>query len=218
MDTLKKKILASILNGKNKVIKSLNSYLLIEKKQKDKFDFDLQMDLNSCYEEFQINLYNYYRSIKDKKHYFEDYNLIKEIIDKPIITKSWKKTASNYTFDDLFRAFRNKKEHYDKINCEEEYTLFKTSITKEQLIDLYNYCNKVLDKELSKLNDDEILNFITSNSEIRVSFDIFLTNIIETNEKNKAKNPEIYELNNVMIELFKNINLDTITINELDNI
>lgn len=218
MDVTKKKVLASILNGKNKVTKSLNNYLSIEKNQKDKFDLDSQIYLKSCYEEFQINLYNYYRSIKDKKSYFEDYNLIEKILNKPIIPKSWKKITSNYTFDDLFKAFRNKKEHYDKVNCEEEYTLFKTSVTKNQLIDLYNCCNQVLDKELSRLNDDEILNFITSNPELKVSFDISLTNIIETNEKNKAMYPAIYELNNIMIELFKNTNLETITMNELDDI
>lgn len=96
--------------------------------------------------------------------------------------------------------------------------MFKTSVTKNQLIDLYNCCNQVLYKELSKLGEDEFLNFITSNSEIKISFDILLTNIIETNEKNKAMYPTIYELNNIMIELFKNINLETITMNELDNI
>ncbi len=218
MDVTKKKVLASILNGKNKVTKSLNNYLSIEKNQKDKFDLDSQIYLKSCYEEFQINLYNYYRSIKDKKSYFEDYNLIEKKLNKPIIPKNWKKITSNYTFDDLFKAFRNRKEHYDKVNCEEEYTLFKTSVTKNQLIDLYNCCNQVLDKELSKLGEDEFLNFITSNSEIKISFDILLTNIIETNEKNKAMYPTIYELNNIMIELFKNINLETITMNELDNI
>lgn len=218
MDVTKKKVLASILNGKNKVTKSLNNYLSIEKNQKDKFDLDSQIYLKSCCEEFQINLYNYYRSIKDKKSYFEDYNLIEKKLNKPIIPKSWKKITSNYTFDDLFKAFRNRKEHYDKVNCEEEYTLFKTSVTKNQLIDLYNCCNQVLDKELSKLGEDEFLNFITSNSEIKISFDILLTNIIETNEKNKAMYPTIYELNNIMIELFKNINLETITMNELDNI
>lgn len=218
MDIIKKKVLASILNGKNKVSESLNSYLLIEKNQKEKFDLDLQNDLKKFYEEFQINLYNYYRSIKDKKDYFEDYNLIREIMDNPIMIKSWRNTKSDYTFDDLFRVFRNKKEHYDKINCEEEYALFKTSITKEQLIELYNCCNKVLDKELSKLTEDEILNFITANPEIKVSFDIVLTNIIETNEKNKAKYPAIYELNNIMIEMFKKINLESITMDELDNI
>ena len=99
MDTIKKKVLASILNGKNKVTKSLNSYLSIEEKQKEKFDLESRIDLNSYYEEFQINLYNYYRSIK------EDYNLIKEIIDKPMIIKSWKKPKSNYTFDELFRNY-----------------------------------------------------------------------------------------------------------------
>lgn len=218
MDTIKKKVLSSILNGKNKVTKSLNNYLSIEKNQNDKFDLDSQIYLKSCYEEFQINLYNYYRSIKDKKNYFEKYNLIEKILNKTVIPKSWKETTINYTFDDLFRAFRNKMEHYDKINCEEEYTLFKTSITKEQLINLYNCCNQVLDKELSKLNEDEILNFITSNSEIKVSFDILLTNIIEINEKNKIQYPIIYELNNTMIELFKNINLDMITMDEFDDI
>ena len=215
MDTIKKKVLASILNGKSKVSKSLDSYLLIEKKLKEKFDLDLQVDLNSFYEEFQIDLYNYYRSIKDKKVYFEDYNLIKDIMDTPINIKSWKNIKTNYTFDDLFRAFRNKKEHYDKINCEEEYTLFKSSITKEQLMDLYNCCNKVLDKELSKLNKDEILNFVTANPEMKALIDIFLTNSIEINEKNKEKNHVIYELNNIMIEMFKKVDPDSVTLNEL---
>lgn len=134
MDVIKKKVLASILNGKNKVTKSLNNYLSIEKKQKEKFDLDSQIIMKNYYEEFQVNLYNYYRSIKDKKNYFEDYSFIEKIINKPIIPKSWKTISLNYTFEDLFKAFRNKKEHYDKINCEEQYTLFKTSITKNHLM------------------------------------------------------------------------------------
>lgn len=75
-----------------------------------------------------------------------------------------------------------------------------------------------MNKELSKLNEKEILNFITSNPEIKVSFDITLTNLIEINEKNKIEYPIIYELNSKMIKLFKNINLDIITMDEFDDI
>lgn len=128
----RKKRLFSVLNGKIKVDKYLNEFQNIEKQLKDKFDLDVQASFNRAYEQFQINLYYFFRSYKEQNKYFED----------------------------LFNSFRNRNEHYDKINREEEYILFKTSISREQLMELYNCCFEVLNTELNKLDFDDVIKFV----------------------------------------------------------
>lgn len=218
MDETKKKVLFSILNGKIKVDKYLNEFKNLENKLNEKFEIEIQGSLNKAYEQFEINLYNLFRSIKDKSKYFEDYNKLDLIINKPIKPKTWKKISTKYTFEELFNSFRNMNEHYDKINREEEYILFKTSVSREQLTELYNCCCEVLNTELNKLNLDDAIKFVFSNTEVKSSFAMYINNAIQTNEQSKKQYPKIYELNNKMINQFKEINFDVISLDEFDNI
>lgn len=139
---------------------------------------------------------------------------MKKLFQKKLKPNSNKK----YTFFDLYRAFRNKNAHYDKLNCEEEYIIFKTSIDKEKFFQLYAVCNEVLNCELNRLEKSEILNFILSNIEIRTSYEKSIISMESANEKGKKEFSSIYNLNRLMIEDFKNIDFENITIEQLDNI
>ena len=131
----KKKVLSSILNGKIKVSKSLEEYKNVVNDIKN---IDYQSNLNVKFEQFQIALYNYSRAITDQKKYFELSGKIEKIFNKIIIPNSDEYSSRKYTFFDLYRAFRNRNEHYDKINCETEYIIFKTSILKDLGFDELN--------------------------------------------------------------------------------
>ena len=206
MEENKKRILSSILTGKSKVDKYLNDYKSLKNNINLNFDIDTQNNINSKFEQFQINLYNYARSIIDKSEYFEKSNKIKLLFDEEIVPKKLKQNSNKkYTFFDLYRAFRNKNEHYDKINCEEEYIIFKTSIDKEKFFQLYDVCNEVLNCELNRLEESEMLNFILSNIEIRTSYEKSIISMESANEKGKKEFPSIYNLNCLMIEDFKNL-------------
>ena len=219
MEENKKRILSSILTGKSKVDKYLNDYKNLINDINVNFDIDVQNNINSKFEQFQINLYNYARSIVDKSECFEKSNKIKSLFDEEIVPKKLKPNPNKkYTFFDLYRAFRNKNEHYDKINCEEEYIIFKTSIDKEKFFQLYDVCNEVLNCELNRLEESEILNFILSNIEIRTSYEKSIISMESANEKGKKEFSSIYNLNRLMIEDFKNIDFENITIEQLDNI
>lgn len=139
---------------------------------------------------------------------------MKKLFQKKLKPNSNKK----YTFFDLYRAFRNKNAHYDKLNCEEEYIIFKTSIDKEKFFQLYAVCNEVLNCELNRLEESEILNFILSNIEIRTSYEKSIISMESANEKGKKEFSGIYNLNRLLIEDFKNIDFENITIEQLDNI
>ena len=171
MEEKKKRILSSILIGKNKVDRYLNDYKNLINDAQMKFDMDVQNNINSKFEQFQINLYNYARSIVDKSEYFENSNKIDLLFNEVIVPKNLKQQSIKYSFFDLYRAFRNKNEHYDKINCEDEYIIFKTSISKEKFFQLYDVCNEILNYELNKLEENELINFILSNIEIRASYE-----------------------------------------------
>lgn len=218
MEEKKKHILSSILIGKNKVDKYLNEYKRLINNIQKKFDTDIQNDINSKFEQFQINLYNYARAIVDKKEYFENAHKLECLFNETIISKNLKYQSKEYIFAELYRAFRNKNEHYDKVNCEEEYIIFKTSIDKEKFFRLYDVCNYVLNYELNKLQKNELLDFILSNIEIRVSYEKSIIVLEEANEKNKNEFPNIYEFNRLMIEDFKNIDFKNTTIEQLDYI
>lgn len=218
MEEKKKRILSSILIGKNKVDKYLNDYKSLTNDNKIKFDIDVQNSINSKFEQFQINLYNYARSIVDKSEYFENSNKIVLLFNEVIVPKNLKQQSKKYTFFDLYRAFRNKNEHYDKINCEEEYIIFKTSISKEKFFQLYDVCNEILNCELNKLEESELLNFVLSNIEIRASYEKSIIAMESANEKGKKEFPNVYNLNRLMIEDFKNVDFENITIEQLDYI
>ena len=151
MEEKKKRILSSILIGKIKVDKYLNDYKNSINDAQMKFDIDAQNNINFNFEQFQINLYNYARSIADKSEYFKNSNKIVLLFNEVIVSRNFKQQSKNYSFFDLYRAFRNKNEHYDKINCEGKYIIFKTSINKEKFFQLYVVCNEVLNYELNKL-------------------------------------------------------------------
>ena len=218
MDDKKKKTLFSILNGKNKVDKYLNEFQCIEKQLKDKFDLDVRASFNRVYEQFQINLYNFFRSFKDQNVYFDDYNKIESIISKPVELRTWKEVSTKYTFEELFNSFRNRNEHYDKINKEEEYILFKTSISREQLIELYNCCCEVLNTELNKLDFDDVIKFVFSNTELKSSFAMYINSAIQTNEQSRNQYPKIYELNDKMINQFKEMDLDMMNLKKFNDL
>ena len=218
MDEKKKKTLFSILNGKIKVDKYLNEFQNIEKQLKDKFDLDVQASFNRAYEQFQINLYNFFRSFKEQNKYFEDYKKINAIISKSVELKTWKEVSTKYTFEDLFNSFRNRNEHYDKINREEEYILFKTSISREQLMELYNCCCEVLNTELNKLDFDDVIKFVFSNTELKSSFAMYINSAIQTNEQSRDQYPKIYELNDKMINQFKEMDLDMMNLKKFNDL
>lgn len=218
MEEKKKRILSSILIGKNKVDRYLNDYKKLINDVQMKFDIDVQNNINSKFEQFQINLYNYARSIVDKSEYFENSNKIDLLFNEVIVPKNLKQQSIKYSFFDLYRAFRNKNEHYDKINCEDEYIIFKTSISKEKFFQLYDVCNEILNYELNKLEENELINFILSNIEIRASYEKSIIAMESANEKGKKEFPNIYNLNRLMIEDFKNIDFENITIEQLDYI
>lgn len=218
MEEKKKRILSSILIGKNKVDRYLNDYKKLINDVQMKFDIDVQNNINSKFEQFQINLYNYARSIVDKSEYFENSNKIDLLFNEVIVPKNLKQQSIKYSFFDLYRAFRNKNEHYDKINCEDEYIIFKTSISKEKFFQLYDVCNEILNYELNKLEENELINFILSNIEIRASYEKSIIAMESANEKGKKEFPNIYNLNRLMIEDFKNIDYENITIEQLDYI
>ena len=218
MEEQKKRILSSILIGKNKVDRYLNDYKKLINDVQMKFDIDVQNNINSKFEQFQINLYNYARSIVDKSEYFENSNKIDLLFNEVIVPKNLKQQSIKYSFFDLYRAFRNKNEHYDKINCEDEYIIFKTSISKEKFFQLYDVCNEILNYELNKLEENELINFILSNIEIRASYEKSIIAMESANEKGKKEFPNIYNLNRLMIEDFKNIDFENITIEQLDYI
>ncbi len=218
MDDKKKKTLFSILNGKNKVDKYLNEFQCIEKQLKDKFDLDVRASFNRVYEQFQINLYNFFRSFKDQNVYFDDYNKIESIISKPVELRTWKEVSTKYTFEELFNSFRNRNEHYDKINKEEEYILFKTSISREQLMELYNCCCEVLNTELNKLDFDDVIKFVFSNTELKSSFAMYINSAIQTNEQSRNQYPKIYELNDKMINQFKEMDLDMMNLKKFNDL
>ena len=218
MEEKKKRILSSILIGKNKVDRYLNDYKKLINDVQMKFDIDVQNNINSKFEQFQINLYNYARSIVDKSEYFENSNKIDLLFNEVIVPKNLKQQSIKYSFFELYRAFRNKNEHYDKINCEDEYIIFKTSISKEKFFQLYDVCNEILNYELNKLEENELINFILSNIEIRASYEKSIIAMESANEKGKKEFPNIYNLNRLMIEDFKNIDFENITIEQLDYI
>ena len=218
MDQNKKQVLYSILIGKSKVDERLKEVEKLEEQMKEKLDFNAQNEFRKSYEQFQVNLYNFYRSIKCKKDYFADYNKLELLINKPIILKTYKKPTKNYSLGDLLNAFRNRNEHYDKIDREEEYILFRSSITKEQLIELYNCCIEVLNTELNKLDEIDIFRFILANAETKSSLNLAVMNAIESNERDKEKFPNIYRPNIELIELLKNVNLDTISVDEFEEL
>lgn len=216
MDSKKRKFLSSILNGKNKVEKSLNEYNTLSKNIK--IDIDYQARLEEKYNIFLINLYNYVRAIRDQSKLFEKYNKIDSLLNKTITPKSWKSYSKKYTFFELYNAFRNKNEHPDKINNDEEYTIFKTSLMKDDFFNLYSTCNEVLNVELNKMDENDVANFLLSNIEFKTSFETTIIKMIEVNEQNKTEYPLIYELNVKMIDRFKNIDFDNITIDEIDKV
>lgn len=218
MDQKKKEVLFSILNGKLKVEESLKESERLERELKGKFDLDKQNKFNKAYDQFKINLCNFYRAIRDKKEYFEDYDKIEEIVNKPVKLRTWKEEETLYTLDNLLGVFRNRNEHYDKIDQESQYILFKTSVTKEQLMELYSCCNEVLNKEINKLNEEDIPKYIFSNPELKSAFNNAIMNVIESNDKAKEQMPELYEFNFDIIEFFKNINFDTMTAEEFENV
>ena len=59
MEENKKRILSSILTGKSKVDKYLNDYKSLKNNINLNFDIDTQNNINSKFEQFQINLYNH---------------------------------------------------------------------------------------------------------------------------------------------------------------
>lgn len=211
----KKKVLSSILNGKIKVSKSLEEYKNVVNDIKN---IDYQSNLNVKFEQFQIALYNYSRAIMDQKKYFELSGKIEKIFNKIIIPNSDEYSSRKYTFFDLYRAFRNRNEHYDKINCETEYIIFKTSILKDVFFRLYEVCNEVLDYELNKLTYEEIISFLLSNIEIKTNYEKVKIALRKSNEENKDKNPNIYNEIKNLLKDFSGIDLDNITIEQLDYI
>lgn len=216
MDSKVKKILSSILMGQTKVFSCLRKFQDLELRLKDRFDYNISVEKEESYNQFKINLFNYYRSISDQKKYFEEYEKVSRIINKTIVLDD--DMEKSYTFDTLFRAFRNLNEHYDKTNCETEYELFQKYISKDDLLELFKCCNEVLNHELKKLTADELLSLFFMDTKVKTSYSLALDKLAESNENAKEQSKELYSLNVKMIEKYRTILSSDISLDNMDEI
>jgi len=203
------KILSAILHNRIKVINSYNEYNKL--KNNNVIDIESSVTLKNKGETFQVNLYNYARSIMDKKSYFKNSNKIKIIFEKKFFHKTKKGEFIEYKFSDLYNAFRNRNEHFDKIDYEDEYIGFKANITIEMLEKLLLTCDEVLNDELNELTDDEMLRILLENIDVQFFIYSLMNRFELINPLVKKQNLLIYNLNVKILEYFDKIKFKNIT-------
>ena len=128
MKQKKIRTLISLLNARERTKRNLEKYNeLYNKKQLDlSFQLEIQDTLNS----FKINLYNYIRAIKDKKEYFDKYSNLESELNKEVVSLTAGLSDKTYTIYELYSVYRNRYEHPSKIDSDEQYAVFHTSISQ----------------------------------------------------------------------------------------
>ena len=183
MKQKKIRTLISLLNARERTKRNLEKYNeLYNKKQLDlSFQLEIQDTLNS----FKINLYNYIRAIKDKKEYFDKYSNLESELNKEVVSLTAGLSDKTYTIYELYSVYRNRYEHPSKIDSDEQYAVFHTSISQEEFVQLFDICDNVVDFELSKLTPEEIQSIILENPEIIISIQKSIFCLDEKNERGK---------------------------------
>lgn len=211
MNMKKIKVLASIFNGKINVEKTFQKYKELESKLMNNFNFEINAELIKEKESFQISLCNYYESLINESKLFDKINLVKDYIYKPVELKTLRNIEKTYSLDSLFRAFRNKKEHPEKIDCVKRYNLFKSSVDMDMCIELYKYCDIVLEYEIEKLTVDELVKLFEFNPDIKALRESKLLGFTNLNKKIKNENPKLYKLNLALLNKIDSSDLDEMT-------
>lgn len=206
----------SLLNARERTKRNLEKYNeLYNKKQLDlSFQLEIQDTLNS----FKINLYNYIRAIKDKKEYFDKYSNLESELNKEVVSLTAGLSDKTYTIYELYSVYRNRYEHPSKIDSDEQYAVFHTSISQEEFVQLFDICDNVVDFELSKLTPEEIQSIILENPEIIISIQKSIFCLDEKNERGKKVHPELYQQNKLLLQKLKNINFTKLTERLIDEI
>lgn len=216
MKQKKIRTLISLLNARERTKRNLEKYNeLYNKKQLDlSFQLEIQDTLNS----FKINLYNYIRAIKDKKEYFDKYSNLESELNKEVVSLTAGLSDKTYTIYELYSVYRNWYEHPSKIDSDEQYAVFHTSISQEEFVQLFDICDNVVDFELSKLTPEEIQSIILENPEIIISIQKSIFCLDEKNERGKKVHPELYQQNKLLLQKLKNINFTKLTERLIDEI
>lgn len=216
MKQKKIRTLISLLNARERTKRNLEKYNeLYNKKQLDlSFQLEIQDTLNS----FKINLYNYIRAIKDKKEYFDKYSNLESELNKEVVSLTAGLSDKTYTIYELYSVYRNRYEHPSKIDSDEQYAVFHTSISQEEFVQLFDICDNVVDFELSKLTPEEIQSIILENPEIIISIQKSIFCLDEKNERGKKVHPELYLQNKLLLQKLKNINFTKLTERLIDEI
>lgn len=216
MKQKKIKTLITLLNARERTKKALKRYDELYSKQALNLTFQLEIQDTLNY--FKINLYNYIRTIKDKKEYFDKYQNLESELNKKVIPLNAESLNSTYTIYELYSVYRNRYEHPNKIDDADQYTIFHTSIPQKEFILLFHICNNVVDFELNKLTSDEIKSMILENPETIISIQKSILHLDKQNEKEKEEHLELYQQNKMLLQKLKNINFNNLTENLIDEI
>lgn len=216
MKQKKIKTLITLLNARERTKRVLKRYDELYSKQALNLTF--QSEIQDTLNYFKINLYNYIRAIKDKKEYFDKYPNLESELNKEVIPLIVESSNSTYTIYELYSVYRNRYEHPNKIDDAEQYTIFYTSISQKEFIQLFDICNNVVDFELSKLTPDEIQSMILENPETIISIQKSILHLDKQNEKEKEEHLELYQQNKLLLQKLKNIKFNNLTENSIDEI
>ena len=185
---------------------------------KKQLDLSFQLEIQDTLNSFKINLYNYIRAIKDKKEYFDKYSNLESELNKEVVSLTAGLSDKTYTIYELYSVYRNRYEHPSKIDSDEQYAVFHTSISQEEFVQLFDICDNVVDFELSKLTPEEIQSIILENPEIIISIQKSIFCLDEKNERGKKVHPELYQQNKLLLQKLKNINFTKLTERLIDEI
>lgn len=214
MKQKKIKTLISLLNARERTKRNLKRYNeLCNKKQ---LDSSFQLEIRDTLNSFKINLYNYIRAIKDKKEYFDKYSNLASELDKEVGSLIANLSDKTYTVYELYSVYRNRYEHPSKIDSDEQYAIFHTSISQEKFVQLFDVCNNVVDFELSKLIPEEIQSMILGNPETIISIQKLILHLDKQNENGKKAYPDLYQQSKLLLEKLKKISVDNLTENLID--
>lgn len=214
MKQKKIKTLITLLNARERTKRALKRYDELYSKQALNLTF--QSEIQDTLNYFKINLYNYIRSIKDKKEYFDKYQKLESELNKKVIPLNAESLNSTYTIYELYSVYRNRYEHPNKIDDADQYTIFHTSIPQKEFIQLFHICNNVVDFELNKLTSVEIKSMILENPETIISIQKSILHLDKQNEQEKEEHLELYQQNKMLLQKLKNINFNNLTENLID--
>lgn len=216
MKQKKIRTLISLLNARERTKRNLKRYNELHNKKQ--LDLSFQLEIQDTLNSFKINLYNYIRAIKDKKEYFDKYSNLESELNKEVVPVTTGLSDKTYTIYELYSVYRNRYEHPSKIDSDEQYAVFHTSISQKEFVQLFDICNYVVDFELSKLTSEEIQSIILENPETIISIQKSIFCIDEKNERGKKVHPELYQQNKLLLQKLKNINFTKLTERLIDEI